>query len=264
MADRRAVTSGRLLDIQRWPSKHALPSSAPRQFGSAASATRVTRSAPVSSSSASTRKPPKDFLSILDFEPDQIDDALRLAARMKQERRLGRRASTANALAALHVALIFEKPSLRTRATFEIAVRELGGDVIVPPTGRRRRHARDAGRRGAESGAVGGGGGHPHVRAGAPAGVRGGRAEAARHQRAERRGASVPGHGRSPHADRAVGRRPRPHARLHRRRQQRRDVARPRRDAERPQHAHRLSRRLRSARAGRRRGAARVARMARR
>jgi ornithine carbamoyltransferase len=88
----------------------------------------------VSSSSASTRKPPKDFLSILDFDPEQIDEALRLAGRMKQERRLGRRASTANALAALHVALIFEKPSLRTRATFEIAVRELGGDVIVPPT----------------------------------------------------------------------------------------------------------------------------------
>ena len=114
-------------------SKHALPSSAPRQFGSGFRA-RVTRSAPVSSSSSSARKPPKDFLSILDFEPEQIDEALRLAARMKQERRLGRRASTANALAALHVALIFEKPSLRTRATFEIAVRELGGDVIVPPT----------------------------------------------------------------------------------------------------------------------------------
>jgi ornithine carbamoyltransferase len=112
--------------------KHALPSSAPRQFGSGFRA-RMTRTAPVSSSSAGARKPPKDFLSILDFEPEQIDDALRLAARMKQERRLGRRASTANALAALHVALIFEKPSLRTRATFEIAVRELGGDVIAPP-----------------------------------------------------------------------------------------------------------------------------------
>jgi ornithine carbamoyltransferase len=32
-----------------------------------------------------------------------------------------------------HVALLFEKPSLRTRSTFMIAVRELGGDVIEPP-----------------------------------------------------------------------------------------------------------------------------------
>jgi ornithine carbamoyltransferase len=30
------------------------------------------------------------------------------------------------------VALLFEKPSLRTRSTFQIAVRELGGDVIEP------------------------------------------------------------------------------------------------------------------------------------
>jgi len=36
-------------------------------------------------------------------------------------------------LAGRHVALLFEKPSLRTRSTFTVAVRELGGDIIEPP-----------------------------------------------------------------------------------------------------------------------------------
>jgi ornithine carbamoyltransferase len=75
----------------------------------------------------------KDFLSVLDFDAAGVEEALTLAARLKRERRLGRRAPTAQALAGQHVALLFDKPSLRTRATFEIGVRELGGDVIVPP-----------------------------------------------------------------------------------------------------------------------------------
>ncbi len=50
---------------------------------------------------------------------------------MKADRRLGRQ--TAHALAGLHVALLFEKPSLRTRSTFEIAIRELGGDTLHLP-----------------------------------------------------------------------------------------------------------------------------------
>ena len=39
----------------------------------------------------------------------------------------------ATPLAGKHIALLFDKPSLRTRSTFMIAVRELGGDVIEPP-----------------------------------------------------------------------------------------------------------------------------------
>jgi len=77
---------------------------------------------------------PKDFLSVLNFEAADIDRALRLAAQLKADRTLGRQAPTADALNGRHVALLFEKPSLRTRTTFEIAVRELGGHVVsLPP-----------------------------------------------------------------------------------------------------------------------------------
>ncbi len=103
--------------------------SASRPYGASGFRARVTRS---SGSMNVARTTPKDFLSVLDFDAERLDEALRLAIRLKQERRLGRRASTSSALSALHVALLFEKPSLRTRATFEIAVRELGGDVIAP------------------------------------------------------------------------------------------------------------------------------------
>jgi ornithine carbamoyltransferase len=74
----------------------------------------------------------KDFVSVLDFEPAELAACLSLAARVKRDRALGKKAPTANALGGAHVALIFEKPSLRTISTFEIAVRELGGDVITP------------------------------------------------------------------------------------------------------------------------------------
>jgi ornithine carbamoyltransferase len=74
---------------------------------------------------------PSRFLSVLDFAPSQLEACLDLAASMKSAR-VARRAH-ARPLEGLHVALLFEKPSLRTRATFMIAVRELGGEVIEPP-----------------------------------------------------------------------------------------------------------------------------------
>ena len=74
----------------------------------------------------------KDFVSVLDFEPDELERCVSLAARVKRDRALGNHAPTADALGGAHVALLFEKPSLRTISTFEIAVRELGGDVITP------------------------------------------------------------------------------------------------------------------------------------
>jgi ornithine carbamoyltransferase len=73
----------------------------------------------------------KDFLSILDFDAIDLERCLQLGARLKAERSLGRQAPTRDAIDGRHIALLFEKPSLRTRSTFEIAVRELGGDIMA-------------------------------------------------------------------------------------------------------------------------------------
>ena len=68
---------------------------------------------------------------MLDFEPADLERCLQLAAQVKADRSLGRHAPTANALDGRHVALLFDKPSLRTRSTFEIAIRELGGHLVA-------------------------------------------------------------------------------------------------------------------------------------
>jgi ornithine carbamoyltransferase len=76
---------------------------------------------------------PRHFLSILDFTPADLESTLELASRLKAERVQGAAAPTAMALAHRHVGLLFEKPSLRTRVTFTIGVRELGGDIVEIP-----------------------------------------------------------------------------------------------------------------------------------
>jgi len=78
--------------------------------------------------------PSKDFLSLLDVSADTMDRLLTRAAELKAARRLKHRAPTAEALAGLHVAMLFQKPSLRTRSTFEIAIRELGANALYLPT----------------------------------------------------------------------------------------------------------------------------------
>jgi ornithine carbamoyltransferase len=83
---------------------------------------------------AATARPlwrPTQLLSILDLTPIELEVCLDLAASMKAARQSQR--GHATPLDGRHVALLFEKPSLRTRSTFTVAVRELGGDVIEPP-----------------------------------------------------------------------------------------------------------------------------------
>ncbi|MFN7915796.1 MAG: ornithine carbamoyltransferase [Vicinamibacterales bacterium] len=72
----------------------------------------------------------KDFLSVLDFDVHELERCLEIAAHVKADRPLGRQAPTWGSLDGRHVAMLFEKASLRTRSTFEIAVVELGGNVV--------------------------------------------------------------------------------------------------------------------------------------
>jgi ornithine carbamoyltransferase len=83
--------------------------------------------------SATPTRPAKDFLSILDMSTDGLVELIDLAARLKTERALANQAPTSGALRGAHVAMLFEKPSLRTRSTFEIAVHELGGHALDLP-----------------------------------------------------------------------------------------------------------------------------------
>jgi ornithine carbamoyltransferase len=69
----------------------------------------------------------KDFLSAGDLTREHVLHLFRLAADLKQRWKAGHRGAP---LAGRSVALIFEKPSLRTRVTFEVGVVQLGGRAV--------------------------------------------------------------------------------------------------------------------------------------
>ena len=65
----------------------------------------------------------KDFLSILDLNDGEVEGIISKAASIKQ-------GSTPQILSGKTVALVFEKPSLRTRVSFEVGVKQMGGTCI--------------------------------------------------------------------------------------------------------------------------------------
>jgi ornithine carbamoyltransferase len=67
----------------------------------------------------------KDFLSIRDFTPEQIKQFLDVACQMKVKPEL-----FASTLKGKTLAMIFEKPSLRTRVTFDVGMEQLGGHSL--------------------------------------------------------------------------------------------------------------------------------------
>jgi ornithine carbamoyltransferase len=66
-----------------------------------------------------------DLLRDLDLTDEELLHLLDLAAEVKQSPR-----DYARALDGKSIALLFEKPSLRTRLTFELAIKQLGGDAL--------------------------------------------------------------------------------------------------------------------------------------
>ena len=69
----------------------------------------------------------RDVLTLRDLTRADLDEVLSLAAVLKQERGEGHRRPL---LAGKKLALVFQKPSLRTRATFDIGMTELGGSTL--------------------------------------------------------------------------------------------------------------------------------------
>jgi len=69
----------------------------------------------------------KDFISLDQLTPDGFADLLSVAAYLKRRRAQG---IPESALAGRTLAMIFEKPSLRTRLSFECGMIELGGHAL--------------------------------------------------------------------------------------------------------------------------------------
>ena len=69
----------------------------------------------------------KDFLSIIDCTAEFLKDLLRISARLKRLYSFG---GNDLCLSGKTLAMLFEKPSLRTRISFEVAMTDLGGSAI--------------------------------------------------------------------------------------------------------------------------------------
>ena len=70
---------------------------------------------------------PAHFLSFADFSKDQVRGVLALAAQLKQQLKQGKPHAQ---LKGKSLAMIFEKPSTRTRVSFDVGMYQLGGHAV--------------------------------------------------------------------------------------------------------------------------------------
>lgn len=74
---------------------------------------------------SNTKKIYKDFLTLKDYSKKEIEYIINLAVEIKRNKKLYR-----NLLDSKSIALLFDKPSTRTRLSFETAISQLGGNCI--------------------------------------------------------------------------------------------------------------------------------------
>jgi ornithine carbamoyltransferase len=69
----------------------------------------------------------KDFLAVSDYSPAELQEMLDLASDLKKELKSG---GNRPVLKGKVLGMIFQKPSLRTRVSFDMGMRQLGGDAL--------------------------------------------------------------------------------------------------------------------------------------
>ena len=75
----------------------------------------------------------RDFIHITDFSAEEIQTIFNISSRLKKETKEG---SHHHYLKGKTLAMIFEKPSTRTRISFDLAIKQLGGSsMILNPDG---------------------------------------------------------------------------------------------------------------------------------
>ena len=75
----------------------------------------------------------RNFITLLDFSPEEIDYLIKLSARLKREKYEG---ISHKVLSDKNVVLLFQKDSTRTRCAFEVGAMDLGmGTVYLGPNG---------------------------------------------------------------------------------------------------------------------------------
>lgn len=73
---------------------------------------------------------PRHFLDLCDFSGEELRRILDIAKMLKAKREKGA-AACERLLAGKFLGMVFDKPSTRTRVSFDVAMRELGGETIM-------------------------------------------------------------------------------------------------------------------------------------